>query len=420
MFDPAKRKPAAISLAEPAESTAGGDPFRASRAKPAVNPEHPTARDAENPPASKHQLLFLQGLRGLAALGVVLFHFTTCAPAATALPSAIPSSILWVIAHFNRGVELFFVLSGFVMAYSQRRELIGPSYVARFIARRSLRLDPTYWLTLLLMWGLSFASVSGAQFTGRPVTVGDWLANLFYLPVLTQRPLFLIVVWTLCYEVQFYIALTVLTGVGQRLSPQNWQRGYAWVFAPLTCWSLATWAGFVPQIWPGLFVDRWFMFMLGMTACWAWQSYIRAGWFWMLVLAAAATIPFTPYRSETIAAVVCATAIAIVGELNGLEGWLSWRPLQFLGAVSYSLYLLHLVVGGKVLTIGDRLAARRGHQLVDVPWVAVLIVLAAIAASIAAAWAMHKFVERPCMLLAKRIKITSRPAGAPQPALAKS
>ena len=48
------------------------------------------------------------------------------------------------------GVDIFFVLSGFVIAYSVREARITPRFLGRFALRRSIRLDPPYWITIAI------------------------------------------------------------------------------------------------------------------------------------------------------------------------------------------------------------------------------------------------------------------------------
>ena len=95
---------------------------------------------------------FLDGLRGIAALLVTCLHFYTLIGERSA--ASFPQFIDYLLKNGNYGVQIFFVLSGFVIAYSIRQELITFSFIARFFVRRSIRLDPPYWITLILLTGL--------------------------------------------------------------------------------------------------------------------------------------------------------------------------------------------------------------------------------------------------------------------------
>jgi peptidoglycan/LPS O-acetylase OafA/YrhL len=90
---------------------------------------------------------FIDALRGVAAISVVLYHvyLQDLLPAARA-PFAEPFHT--VLANGYIGVYIFFVLSGFVIAHSVRDATITAGFIGRFALRRSLRLDPPYWAAI--------------------------------------------------------------------------------------------------------------------------------------------------------------------------------------------------------------------------------------------------------------------------------
>ncbi len=95
----------------------------------------------------------IDGLRGLAATAVMLHHFTghrAFAPSASVLPS-IANQALGV---GNIGVPIFFVISGFVISNSIGLSRVDTYYILNFALRRSIRLDPPYWCTILLIVAL--------------------------------------------------------------------------------------------------------------------------------------------------------------------------------------------------------------------------------------------------------------------------
>src|SRR5689334_15625966 len=95
--------------------------------------------------AASGRFLFVDALRGFAALGVVIFHFTE-ADHIPLLASALPAWVVLILNHGNLGVPVFFVLSGFVIAHSVHSERVTMPFAAKFMLRRSLRLDPPYWV----------------------------------------------------------------------------------------------------------------------------------------------------------------------------------------------------------------------------------------------------------------------------------
>ena len=111
-----------------------------------------TTREVVSPaasPASKEpRILELDGIRGLAALVVVLFHYTIIGPGAS-----FHTMLYWGRAVFRlgwSGVDLFFVLSGFLIGGILLDSRNSPRYFRTFYARRSFRILPLYFVWLAL------------------------------------------------------------------------------------------------------------------------------------------------------------------------------------------------------------------------------------------------------------------------------
>src|SRR3712207_5527361 len=103
---------------------------------------------------------FIDGLRGLAALSLVIYHAAVAGPV-TELLAALPRWVAWSIEH-SAGIRVavFFVLSGFVIAYSLDGKAVTMHMVGRFALRRSLRLDPPYWAAIALT--IAFSATASA------------------------------------------------------------------------------------------------------------------------------------------------------------------------------------------------------------------------------------------------------------------
>lgn len=91
----------------------------------------------------------IQILRGVAALAVVLFHLPTFGGRLD-LPGAPDAFLRNLLASGAAGVDLFFVISGFIMAHVYARRPDGPGL---FLLRRGLRIVPLYWMVTLAWWG---------------------------------------------------------------------------------------------------------------------------------------------------------------------------------------------------------------------------------------------------------------------------
>lgn len=350
---------------------------------------------ARTPAAPGGRFVFLDGLRGIAALAVAWFHFYRWTPLHGVLQPAAPRALDWLLAHGSLGVDIFFVLSGFVIAYSTRDAEITGGFIGRFALRRALRLDPPYWATIAL--ALGFAALSQVVLAHPVELPSGWelLAHFFYL----QQPLGLgnivSVFWTLCLEVQFYLLLIVLVGVAQRLTRRAWP---AWLgrgsvvllFGSLYLTSvLLLGLGRITDRW---FIGFWHAFFLGALTYWTMAGRVRA---WVWFAAVAVLVPAAATSGVVDPWVVLATAALIhaAARTGNLVRWLGARWVQYLGRISYSLYLVHFL-GGIVAKLAVP-ALRPG------PLGGVALFALATAVSLAAAEAMFRLVEAPSMRLAR-------------------
>lgn len=155
------------------------------------------------------KILSIQYLRAAAALSVVLIHSST---------SLLRDSSLIPLDFGQYGVDLFFVISGFIMYFTTAGT---PITASSFWARRAIRIWPLYFLlsTLALAMGI-FLKGKVNSFSGSPV---EYLKSLLFIPFLNSmtgdvKPL-IGQGWTLNYEVFFYavFGLTLSTGRTSRL-----------------------------------------------------------------------------------------------------------------------------------------------------------------------------------------------------------
>ncbi len=340
----------------------------------------------------------------------MLIHLGPVGYFADRLKEFVPAVILNVFLQGHLGVPVFFVISGFVIAYSQRGIYITPNFLGNFALRRSLRLDPPYWVTMVLILFLN-ALLNPMRPPGHEIPFPGWqaiIANLFYAHDLLHYRSICGVSWTLCYEVQFYLVFSIMMGIAQRLPLANRrlagvQHGsQILVFAPLGLLSIACWMGWV-AVPNGLFVDKWFAFFVGVMAWAVVERSISAAWLWIYLACIGASWIMAPCPYHDLgcwwmpAVVLTGIAIHVAASLGRMETWLSNRWLQFLGRISYSLYLIHAPVGVTITAFGVRHSG--GSNVLVLAWIAV-----AIAASIASAYLMYRFIERPMVQLGKRFK----------------
>jgi peptidoglycan/LPS O-acetylase OafA/YrhL len=367
--------------------------------------------------AGKGRMHALDGLRGLAALGVVLLHLWIYTGANA--PDKSLTTDLWM-GELRLCVLLFFVLSGFLLALpwiaAAREGREGP-HLGRYVARRAARIVPAYWLALagavLLFHGTGH---------GRDVPLHDLPKFIFFLPNVfpDTRNQLDPPMWSLHVEVSFYVVLPLIglalmrAGRG-RLGPLAVSgvliaAGVAWTtagvvddWAPEVTWTLPTYlATFACGIAAAVLAHesrppRWLAraaFLGGAAvvlgdAYWHMQGYSA---FFHSLRDLPAALGF--------GAMVWSVALRPTPVLGS-------RPLRALGTLSYGVYLWHYLVI-YWLQMHDRFPKTFGTA-----------VLAVVPLTFALATASWFLLERPVLRLSARALRRDREP-ARQPALAKS
>ncbi len=328
---------------------------------------------------------------------VVVFHIGEGRQVA-AMQSVLPAwlnTAIFPSGHF--GVPIFFVLSGFVIALSIGTDRVTAGYVGRFALRRAIRLDIPYWASIAVTLG--FVAVKAAMQPGSappPTTIGQILAHMFYLQDFLGYRSINTVYWTLCFEIQFYLLFCALLGVAQAFQrDQASRRSTAVVF---------TLAAITSIIWPlvpslhlrGLALPNWHGFLLGAFVYWSIKGTMPTRWY-LLYAAALLGVFAVTHDSFTIVCVATSGIILLVGLAGKLGSWLEAAWLQFLGKISYSLYLLHVPVSGAAFFVLSRLL---GHS----PGEDFLAMVAVIAINCIAAQLFWWAVERPSTALGRRLR----------------
>lgn len=296
--------------------------------------------------ARQGHLHHLDGMRGVAALWVVVYH-TWTGGHIDSLYDALPR---WVSASvFERGwlgVPVFFMLSGFVIPFSQQNRPDETFDPAHFMHRRWRRLSPPYYAAIAatIFVGLAEEQIRDVFFDMPSVL--DIAAHLAYLQDLTDQPRIGVFFWTLAIEMQFYVVFAAMKWLAGRLP---WAHAADALLAAALVVSLA---------WPfglttagdgrGVFVAHWFLFLAG----WAIFESTRkpywrlpaVGYVALLVIAA-----FTSATDERVAAgavtgILLLTFVSVSS--SPPERLLASPPSLFLGRISYSIYLIHPAVAG--------------------------------------------------------------------------
>lgn len=296
------------------------------------------------------------------------------------------------------GIQIFFVLSGFVIAYSLRQAQMNLSFFIKFFIRRSVRLDPPYWVVIALI--LSIAGIAHLTFKshlGFPFTTSQIYYNLFYLPDLMQVVLIVPVAWTLCIEFQFYIFFALLLLFTQRLKNSYalciW--GILFVFSLLENTPLA-----VLPAKPLTFIPHWYSFFLGCATCWAVLEKINPKFLFFLYLTVFLCSFWTP-SPHVLTSFGVAALIYLVAYWGKLHDYLKQTFFQYLGRISYSLYLIHWPVGMKLVDIGYNIMGEGKNLPISIftLWLVSLLL------TLACADLFYRIIERPSLHLSRNLRL---------------
>ncbi len=295
-----------------------------------------------------HRYVFLDGLRGIAALSVVIFHLTQHSGHGTSPASA-------AIA-----VDLFFCLSGFVIAYSYHEKLIGGMSKVLYVKKRIARLYPMYLIGLVLgVSALSLKKIHGlADYTWESIATASVL-NLFYLPYFNTRHVRVFLddihgavfpvndpSWSLFFElvVNFLYALTI--GFS-RAVPLAWLvvSGVGLLFATVVYGETPGWgtANFI-----GGFPRAFFLFFAGVVIFQLPEKTrlipaIKPAYLVALVILLLAMPPFEALRFYWLGAVIALVPLIVAaGSRCSIEKHNFWhKTCAYFGRLSYPVYCVH-------------------------------------------------------------------------------
>ncbi|MCO8274862.1 acyltransferase [Actinoplanes sp. TRM 88003] len=339
-----------------------------------------------------NRLHALDGLRLVCALAVAGFHYSVSWRLdGVRLPEYHLPTASHVLIYGFLGVEMFFLISGFVIGMSAFDRT-----PRQYAAARIARLYPAFWACVVItaavvtIWPVS----TGVPVSGVP-TVREILVNLTMLGEPAGVKLVDTVYWTLWIELRFYLLFALLV---------MWGLTYRRVAGFATVWLVAASAGAVLPDWTDQVIMPGYApyFVIGLALC-LMRRYGAAPWLWALVaggwllalprltarvadLRPGFPVPPAPALVILTLAVVVLTAIA----LGCTDHW-NVRWLATAGALTYPFYLLHQRIGYTVL--------RHAREHTELP--AWLLLAGTVLLLLGVAWLVHRYVERP---LAPRLR----------------
>lgn len=341
----------------------------------------------------------LDGLRGIAATLVLLFHirWTT------------HFSDLVLIKNGYLSVDLFFILSGFILTTTYGSSICRPSDVGLFLRRRWFRIYPLHLFVLATLVALEFgkvgvAAVSSYHFSQPPFTgmnsVSALAQNAFLLHGLglTGGLTWNFPSWTISSEYLVYVVFALATWMGfLRLR----------LFLP-ACASLGLLAYvFLAQTYGSLnLTDNGLGFLRCLAGFALGACIARSGDHWPRLLdflgipLALVAVAILASQSSAAVFVIVPIFAALVSVLQTDKGWvarqLSRGPIQHLGRLSFSVYMIHApVLTVLELALRRRFPTTEEARIVMDPWLGDVLALAFFAVCLALAQATYSWIEEP-------------------------
>lgn len=347
--------------------------------------------DVHSPPVPERQrLASLQVFRALAAIWVLLCHVYIIAE----MDYGVPFENRFLIAG-GEAALFFFVLSGFIIAYVHWEHLGAPGNVRPYLARRLSRIYPPVFIlvTLKILYMLFSGGGEGRMVLSAKSVTASYL-------LLPSRFYVIAVLWTLVFEMTFYVLFAVAVALGKRVAVAG---SVVWAALVLGRYLL----GYPDEhetIVSTVTHPLCLLFLMGALSArifmnQKWMNVL--GWLWipgLAVLSICVWSPKTGFMTEAsrgfLMYILWGVASALIilsavhSERKGVFRWPAW--LQALGDASYSIYLVHTSVMMVLVVILKRTGLPVQSWLFGT-----LVVIGLV--SFVASVLFWKWVERPLM-----------------------
>lgn len=375
-----------------------------------ASPTNEMAAVAKTP----NRFRFIDGLRGFASICVVLAHLSWFIN---------QSSVHELLPDFDRLMKYltvgasryFFVITGFVLTHLLIRTAPQWPQFRYLFSRRFLRLSIPYWVSLFLGVGLIW--LGNVIFTDRMQTlptVEQFIAHLLYVQTIFSTEFLNVANWTLAIDLQFFTCYTLgWFLIRWRMNQLNeaQQQRFRWmmIIASVPLALIAVFASLEAQT----ISNNWFIVFVHIhimgILCYMSQ---RNRWasVCLVIIWIVSTTHFyfqERYPRGLPTGSIMALILFLAVHRQALDQWLIGPVWQWLGKISYSLFLTHMLVLPHVCNLGRRWFG-------DTPAFAACWLTAAFALSFVAAFLFHLVVERPVGAWVRRWKRPPvRPTTAP-------
>lgn len=364
----------------------------------------------------------LDALRGICAVLVVLYHFSS-----DGYIARVP-----VVQHGWLFVDYFFVLSGFVIAHSYGARLgSGEVSVGRFMGLRLGRIYPLHLFVLLGFVALELLLVLGGDTIARYVSRAPFSGSRAIEPLVQNLFLFQtfgigngagwnVPAWSIAAEMWTYLLFAFVFVLAGRRSALA-----SIVLAAAALLGLMSYSPDLHVTFDGGILRCIFGFGLGVATYHAFLRFAPKGGSMQELGALALTILFVSFASGALtflAPVVFAGMIFVLASQTGVVSRvLHGRVFQFLGLTSYSIYMIHMFVQGRlgeVLQITKIVAISvdpQGRTMLQAsPLVSDAVTLVMLALVVTGAWITYHLIEKPGQALSRRLLAAPRRVAQPE------
>lgn len=323
----------------------------------------------------KKELNEVHLLRAVAAISVTIFHLFL------GNPELFPEkSILSKTTSYGYlGVEIFFILSGYIICYSLPINY-RYSNLKSFLIKRIVRIYPAYFVSILLVIILNYFS-HYITHTANTLSWLDIFSNLFFFTNFGLGDYINVVYWTLGIEIQFY----VLIGLSFMLI-KNSNGVILYILILLAISSLPKTPN-MDLIFPNLSI-----FALGiLTFFYKKKEMLKLRSFLILSFSILVHIYFFLGTAVLIASCICLFILLFWTKTN--------KVIIFFSNISFSLYLIHVTVGGKVINLVLRYINTLPERY--------LLFVSSFAITIFFSYLFYYIIEKPTLAWSKNIRYTN-------------
>ncbi|WP_375427136.1 acyltransferase family protein [uncultured Sphingomonas sp.] len=350
----------------------------------------------------REHLAYLDGLRGVAILAVLAVH-------ASQLVASLSQPVRDLAFYGVRGVQLFFIVSGFTLVFAHAGRPLDPF---SFAARRFFRIAPMFYAGMVLYLVLS--RVTTMPLSTRDATGLDIAATLLFVHGWMPSAINTVVPggWSIAAEAMFYLVFPAILALVPRPRILIAAVFLSYVVAGLTNIALRKLLGGAAG--EALAFPFWLVQLPAFIGgCWLATlphpvPLARRIAPWSFGLAALGMLVDSQLResSNLLVAVALLTVFAWSASVVRPR-WLQARPLVFLGRISFSFYIVHFAVLGCIRPLVPAMEAAVGG---DLAMLTVASLTLAIASCIAAG--TFRWIELPIIAATRRVGQRGVPAGA--------